>query len=341
VLNSRVSGDVVWMSDQLKPGGFFEKDDLLLKIEQIDYELAIKSASAELAEAQFIFQEEQAQSKQAELNWTRMGRSEAPGALVLRKPQLAKASAMVESARASLLRAELDLKRTLIKAPYAGRVLEQYVDFGQFVSSNTELVKVFAIDRVEVRLPLSERQREQLVLPSFYRGDPIDKQQSIFPIRIQARIGGQRHEWTGVLNRVEGSVSLDTRQQYIVAVIEDPFERNNIGRPPLEIGQYIEAELLGKSNKDVFVIPRSAVHGENLVMLIDKDNRIQRRTITPLAEQDNVVIVREGLARGDRLCISYIPFGANNTLVNVASNSIRQEVHKGKSKKIIPAGNHK
>jgi len=57
-LAARVSGEVIWVSEELKPGGFFEKGDLLLKIEPIDYELAIKSAEADLAEARLRLKHE-------------------------------------------------------------------------------------------------------------------------------------------------------------------------------------------------------------------------------------------------------------------------------------------
>jgi len=319
-LASRVSGEVIWVSEELKPGGFFEKGDLLLTIEPIDYELAIKSAEADLAEARFIYQEEKAQSTQALLNWKRLGRTEQANDLVLRKPQLAKARAVVDSGKAKLQRAKLDLKRTKIKAPYAGRVLEQYVDIGQFLSSGTALVKLFAIDRVEVRLPLSEKQREQLNLPSFYRGESIKKIQHQFPIMVNAKIAGVNYQWPAFFSRVEGAMNRETRQQYIVAEINDPYKRNESGRPPLEIGQFVQAQLKGRLNKGLFLIPRSAVHNDNQVMLIDKDKRIQRQTVSVLAEEAGFVIIDDGLNVGDRLCTSYVPFLANNTVVRLSSD---------------------
>ncbi len=318
-LASRVSGEVAWVSDELRPGGFFEKGDRLIKVEPIDYELAIKSAEAELAEARFVHQEEKAQSAQALLNWKRLGRREKPGELVLRKPQLAKARAVVDSAIAKLQRAKLDLKRTEIKAPYAGRVLEQYVDVGQFVLSGTNLVKLFAIDRVEVRLPLSEKQREQLDLPSFYRGESLKEIKKSFPIIIKAKIGGITHQWQAKLSRIEGTMSRDTRQQYIVAEVEDPYQQNKLSRPPLEIGQFVEAQLRGRKNEGLFVIPRSAVQGENKVMIVDEKNRLQRRTVTILGEEGNSVVISHGLKGGDKLCTSYVPFAANNTVVRLVS----------------------
>jgi RND family efflux transporter MFP subunit len=318
-LTSRVSGEVMWVSDELRPGGFFEKGDRLLKIEAIDYELAIKSAEAELAEARFIHQEEKAQSAQASLNWKRLGRKEVASELVLRKPQLAKAKAVVDSAKATLQRAKLDLKRTVIRAPYAGRIVAQYVDVGQFVSSGKELLQLFAIDRVEVRLPLSEKQREQLDLPSFYRGESLKVNKKSLPIMISARIGGVTHQWQARFSRVEGVMSRETRQQYIVAEIENPYQRNEQGRPPLEVGQYVQAQLKGRENIGFFIIPRSAVQGENEVMVVDSQNRVQRRTIELVGEEGSSVVVRKGLSEGDRLCTSYIPFVANNTVVRLAS----------------------
>jgi len=338
-LVSRVSGEVVWVSEELKPGGFFEKGDLLLKIETIDYELAIKSAEAELAEARFIYQEEKAQSTQALLNWKRLGRTEQANDLVLRKPQLAKAMAVVDSGKAKLQRAKLDLKRTQIKAPYAGRILEQYVDIGQFLSSGTDLLKLFAIDRVEVRLPLSEKQREQLNLPSFYRGESMKKARRQLPMTVSAKIAGVNYQWPAYFSRVEGAMNRETRQQYIVAEINDPYQLNELGRPPLEIGQFVKAELKGRLNKGLFLIPRSAVHSDNQVMLIDKEKRIQRQTVSVLAEEAGFVIIDEGLKVGDRLCTSYVPFLANNTVVNLSSDKKGKRLTRTNTSKASSAKN--
>ena len=339
-LASRVSGEVTWVSEELKPGGFFEKGDLLLKIEPIDYELAIKSAEAELAEARFIYKEEDAQSAQALLNWKRLSRTEQPNDLVLRKPQLARAKAVVDSGIAKLKRAKLDLKRTQIKAPYAGRVLEQYVDIGQFLSSGTSLVKLFAIDRVEVRLPLSEKQREQLNLPSFYRGESIKKTHHKLPIKVSAKIGGINYQWPAYFSRVEGAMDRETRQQYIVAEINDPYKRNESGRPPLEIGQFVKAELKGRLNEGLFLIPRSAVHSDNQVMLIDKEQRIHRQTVSVLSEESGFAIIDDGLSAGERLCTSYVPFLANGTIVKLASDRVEKR-QSTKSERTAPTDKKK
>jgi len=317
-LSTRVSGEVTWVSDALKPGGFFEKGDVLIKIDAIDYELAIKSAEAELAEAQYIYQEEKAQSIQAKLNWKRLERKEEPNDLVLRKPQMAKAKAVVNAANARLKRAALDLKRTKIVAPYTGRVQEQYVDIGQYVSTGKDLVKVFAIDKVEVRLPLTDGQREQVMLPVYYHGDSPKTDDNVSAVIIEATVGGDMHEWEGQLVRIEGVMSRETRQQYIVVNIDKPYERSLQGRPPLEIGQLVKARVKGRVNESVFIIPRAALHAENMVMLVDDNNMIQRREVKPIAFEGDKAIIRDGLVNGERLSVLYLPFITNNTQVKLA-----------------------
>jgi len=339
-LTSRISGEVMWVSNEFRSGGFFEKGDVLLKVDPVDYQLAIKSAEAQLAEARFEYQEEQAQSAQARLNWKRLGRTEKPTDLVLRKPQLAKAKAVVDSAKAVLQRAQLDLKRTVIKAPYASRILEQYVDVGQFVAANKDLVKLFAIDQVEVRLPLSEKQREQLSLPSVYRGESLGDSDNTLPIAVKAAMGGKIHRWPALFSRVEGAINRDTRQQYIVAGIANPFQKTVEGRPPLEVGQFVEAELRGRKNNGVFIIPSSSLNGEGELMIIDEDNKLQRRSVEMLAEEGTNTVITAGLSAGERICISYIPFSANGTKVRLVGETPQHVKGQGKgSPRSDKAGN--
>lgn len=325
----RVSGEVVNVSPNFRPGGFFEKGDILLSIDGTDYKLDIKSAEATLAEASFDFEEEKAQADQAANNWKRLGRTEEPSDLVLHKPQLARAKAKADSARAQLQKAKLDLQRTTIKAPYAGRILEQFVDIGQYVSPSNDLAKVFAIDYVEIRLPITEKQRGMIDLPRPYRGESS----SIYKgpkATVQANIGGKSYIWEGQVVRTEGSVDRATRQVYIIVQIDDPYKRHSDNRPPLEIGQFVKAEIHGQVFESVYAVPRTAVQGNDTIMVVDKDSRLQRKKIEVLWETQDNLMVQDGLAEGEQLCITYVPFAANNAKVKVAT--VLPENEKQKSK---------
>ena len=130
------------MSDNFREGGFFDKGDVLLEIDPADYETALTVAQANLAQARVRLAEEEAQSRQAELDWQRLGGDERPTELVLRVPQLALARANVAAAEARVREAERDLERTRISAPYDGRVLAKHVDVGQVVGPGTMLATV-------------------------------------------------------------------------------------------------------------------------------------------------------------------------------------------------------
>ena len=318
-LSSRVSGDIIKVSPHFRPGGFFEKGDILLKLDPIDYRLDIKSAQATLAEASYQFEEEKAKAEQASDNWKRLEWIEKPSDLVLHKPQLARAKASVDSARAQLKKAVLKLQRTKIKAPYAGRILEQFVDIGQYVSLGNPLVKVFAIDYVEIRLPITEKQRSMIDLPRPYRGES-NSHYNGSKATIHANMGGQEYTWKGQVVRTEGSVDRSTRQVFVIVQVDDPYKRHDDNRPPLEIGQFVNAEIQGRLLESVYAIPRTAVQGNNTIMVVDKEGRLQRKTIDIIWETDDSLLVKNGLAEGEQLCVTYVPFAANGEKVNVASN---------------------
>ncbi|MCK5888626.1 MAG: efflux RND transporter periplasmic adaptor subunit, partial [Methylococcales bacterium] len=223
-----------------------------------------------------------------------------------------------DSAQAQLQKARLNLQRTEIKAPYAGRILEQFADMGQYVSPGNQLVKVFAIDYVEIRLPMTEKQRGMVDLPRPYRGESGSHYNGP-QATIQASIGGKAYEWTGQVVRTEGSIDRATRQVFVIVQVDDPYKRHSDNRPPLEIGQFVKAEIQGQQLESVYAIPRTAVQGNDTIMVVDKDRLLQRKKIDVVWETQDSLLVKHGLAEGEQLCVTYVPFAANGVKVNLAS----------------------
>jgi multidrug efflux system membrane fusion protein len=240
---------------------------------------------------------------------------------VLRKPQVTRAEADVAAARAQVMKAERDLERTVIRAPYAGQVLQQSVDMGQFVTPGTQLAKVFAVDYVEIRLPLPEREMRFLRLPEKYRGGAASDSgaEDAVPVRLKATINGKAVSWQGKLIRVEGSLDAETRQIIAVAQVDDPYTRRSDGVPPLKIGQFVEAEIRGEVLSDVYVIPRAAVRAGNEIILISPENRLRRMRVEPLASDEKGIVISANSPKapqeGDVLCITPIPFPADGARV--------------------------
>jgi RND family efflux transporter MFP subunit len=310
-----VSGRVVEVAPSFRNGGFFEEGDVLLRIDARDYENAVTVARSELAQARLRLREEQAQSEQAQRDWERLGGGDEPTDLVLRKPQLASARAAVAAAEARLRQAEIDLERTRIRAPYAGRVLEKQADVGQFVTPGTPLATVYAVDYVEIRLPVTDEQQAFLDLPEAYRDQRANTGEGP-AVTLSARIGRETIEWQGRIIRSEGAIDTQSRQLFVVAQVDDPYGRKD-GRPPLKVGQFVEAVIEGERLDNVYVLPRGAVEGEDEVFVVDAENRLQRRSLDVIWRDTDYVIAAGGLEPGERLSLTPLPFAADGVLVKI------------------------
>ena len=310
VLTSEVAGKVVAISDHFRPGHFVEANEVLAQLDPVNFETALVEAQAALAQAEALLVDEKARVEQAIEGWKALGRQGEPSPLLTRTHQIARAEADVAAARAQVRRAERDLERTQLRAPYAGQVLRQEIDLGQVVGASTDVGELFGIDAVEVRLPLPEREMAHLKLPQSRPGQ--NREEPGAEVRLLAREGSKSSLWTGRLVRVEGMVDSATRQTIAVVRIEQPFAPTQEGQAPLKIGQFVEAEILGVPLEDVLVLPRTAVRAGDEIILITSDSRLHRVNVEPLAgDSRHLVIAAEsanGPKDGDVLCLTPIPF---------------------------------
>lgn len=310
-----VAGVIVKVSPRFHDGGFFEAGELLLMIDPSDYETAMTVAQASLTESLSNLEEEQALAEQALADWKKLGGEGEPNALALRKPQLAKAEAAVASARARLSETERDLKRTTIRAPYAGRILTKQVDIGQYVSPGTLLASIYAVDYAEIRLPLSNRQMSFVDVPERFRGEEGYTSGPGPKVRLTAKVGGRSIAWDGTIVRAEGAIDTRSRQQYVIAQVDNPYARRGPNQPPLKVGMFVQAKITGTELNGVYVIPRSALRPNDEILTVDKDNRLQRKQVEIDWRDEDNVVVSKGVHPGMVLCLTSLPFAAENALV--------------------------
>ncbi len=313
ILIPEVAGRVIEVSPEFREGGFFEAGDVLLRIEPRDYELALATAEAQVAEARAALEQELALAEVVKNDWKQLGK-QAPD-LGLRKPQIAAAEAALLSAKAQLERARVDLERTEIRAPYAGRVLEQDADVGQFVSVGTVLARIYAVDYAEIRLPLSNRQLEFIDLPERFRDDASPRRPVGPPAVVEAEIGRTTYQWQGRLVRVEGAIDTRSRELFVVAQVDDPYARGPAGRPPLRIGQFVTAKIRGRSLDKVFVLPRAALREGDELLIVDKDSKLERRNVTVVWSDADRVVVSDGLEDGEIVTLTSLSIAAGGTPV--------------------------
>lgn len=312
-LVAQASGQIMLVSDQFREGGFFEKGDVLLKLDDRDHRAEVKAAQANLLTAQQALQEEQARGRQALVDWQRLGNGEQASNLVLREPQLAATKAQVLSAQAQLEKAELDLERTKIVAPYAGRVLSRTVDLGQVVTNNTELATIYAIDSVEIRLPIKNKDLPFINLPEQFRDGVTNKVGS--DVEFSSDLVGVQ-KWQGQVIRTEGAIDETAQQLYVVAQIDDPYKATTQNQYPIKIGQYIKAKISAKLVEDVLVIPNSVIYQGTYVYIVE-DGVLQRKNIKLAWQNANQAIVAEGLAINDKLVLTPLGQVSSGTRVKI------------------------
>lgn len=313
-LSAQVSGQVITISDDFREGGFFDKGDTLIQLDDRDHRAQVQQAQANLMSAKQALQEEQARVEQAETDWQRLGNGEQANDLVLRKPQLAAAQAAVLSAQAQLDKANLDLERTKIKAPFAGRVLEQMVDVGEVVSANTELGEVYASDVVEVRLPIKNSDLPLIKLPVRYVGQ---KQQMGAKVSFHSTVFGEQN-FEGRLVRTEGAIDSNAQQLYVVGQINEPFVANS-NQMPIKIGQYINADIEAEPLNDAIVIPNSAIYQGTYVYTV-VDGNLLRKNIKLKWQNTEQSVVSSGLNEGELLVLTPLGQVSSGTPVSVLNS---------------------
>ena len=294
-LIAEVSGRVVELSQSLVTGGFFKEDDVLLRIDPLDYEIALEQASAqvqravsELATARKNFERQRNLSK-------RQSTSESLEDDARNRLQIAEAAQ--REAKARLASAERELERTVVRAPYDGRVRTEQVDLGQFLNRGSRLARLYAIDAAEVRLPIKDDELAFLNI-SLRDGSAWEKRPSV---SLSAEFAGAVHRWTGEIVRTEGELDPKTRMIQLVASVAEPYR---VDTTPLPVGLFVDAVITGGVQPNIVRLPRVAMVSPSEVYIVDSSERLVRRRVTVLRSQGDFVYINEGLLKGDRVCLS-------------------------------------
>lgn len=329
ILLPQVSGQIISIGENFQAGEFFEKGDVLIELDDRDLLSEVKISQANLYSAKQALSEEEARVEQAKQDWLRLGNSDTAPDLVLRKPQLLAAQAKVLSAQASLEKAELAVERSKIVAPYTGRVLSKNVDIGQVISPNTQLAEIYAVDYVEIRLPLKNKDLRYMVLPEnqrFKKATP-DEQPAV---TIYSDLS-QRDTWFGKVVRTEGAFDQNSQQLFVVAQIDDPYGDNNTQSLPLKIGQYVSAKINGRVLDDVITVANKAIYQGSYVYIVN-DGVLERKEIQIEWQNEDIAIIKSGLKVDELLVITPLGQVTSGTPVAISNYDGQKQTVRKKAK---------
>ena len=302
---AQVGGSITWRAPDLETGRLFEAGARLLEIDPADYELAALSARARVdqAQAQLALTEAEAELAIADFESAGMGE---PNALVRREPQLAAARAELELARAALAKAELDLVRTGVDAPFRARVVERLVEVGESVVPGAPLVALEGTDDLEVRLPLS-LEEARLVEQGEARVELV-------------RAGHEdANSFPAELVRSEERVDQASRMLAVVARVDAGEGANGTGPP--RVGEFVTARIAGTPREGLFVLPRAALRPGPTVWVVDEDDRLTRRAVGVWRTQEDEVWIDAGLTSGERVVTSTLEVAVEGMRLRVAADS--------------------
>ena len=295
-LRPRISGEVLSMAAEFVPGGEVAAGDEMLRLDSADYRIALEQRQGELQQALAALEIEHGRQQIAIRDYRQLNKDLEPEnrALVLREPQLKSAEAVVRAARAAVERAQLDLDRTTVKAPFHAQVLSREVNLGSQVSSGDALARLVGVDTywVETTLPL-DRLRWLTFAEEDSDGSPVSvRHRTAWP-------DGTARE--GYLYRLVGELEGDTRMARVIVAVDDPLGREGGAEAPaLLIGSFVECRIHGRPIENVVRIPRSLVRKDDTVWL-KRDGKLVIQPVDIVFQDAAHAFVGKGLSAGDQV----------------------------------------
>lgn len=263
----QVAGLVINVSPNFRPGASVAKGDVLFAIEPSDYELAIERTLADIEVARSELTRLEAESAAERQVWGRSYPGREIPALIVRTPQIAAAKARIHSGEAARKAAELNLRRTVVRAPFDARVLETRLDAGQVVSSNAAVGSIFSTASLEIAVPVSADE-----------------------LRRIGRVEGRSVTITsnaglptfGVVVRKAASVDERTRLGTLFVASEDSRA--------LMLGEFVAVEIEGAATDSAYRLPAAALTSRDQLWVVDDSQLVARRVEVLGRDADAVVV---------------------------------------------------
>lgn len=302
-LTPQVSGQVVEVSPNLASGGVFEAREVLFRIDPADYQTSVDQARADVSSAEANLQVELAEAEIAKREWELVYPGEEIPDLVAREPQIAQARASLESATARLTTSELSLERVAFALPFSGRILETSVELGQRLTANQTYGQVYALESIEISVPLDAEIIDVM--------DPIVGRRGM--VTTSGRFTSRAHP--AVVRRVEAELDEGSRLGQVVMGFEDAVN--------IIPGTFVTVEITGPTVDDAFVVPEQAMPEVRTCWVV-KDGRLQRRTLDFLGLTKDGDLVVVPFDSGDGIVVSPLVDPVESTPVRIARRGTAQ-----------------
>lgn len=304
-IRPQVSGYII--SQNYKEGSFIRRGQVLFEVDPRPFQATLDRTKGDLAQAEALL----AKSAIDVERDTPLAEKKAVAKEKLDTEIQAKraAEAAVESCKAAVERAQLDLGWTKVTSLVNGIAGIAQVQIGNLVGPNSLLTSVSQVDPIKVYFPVSE----QLYLQAKHMsssGQTIDLFDSSPELILS---DGTVYPRKGKVLLTDRQVDTNTGTIRLVAAFPNP---GNILRP----GQYGRVQIQTSIKKDALLVPQTAVtqlQGGYQIALVGSDNKVSIRAVRAGEKIGQMWVIEEGLKPGEQVVVQGQDKVREGTLVDV------------------------
>jgi len=295
-VRARVRGYL--LEQRFQDGQRVSEGDVLFRIDPSSYRVMLAEAKGDLAAAR-------AEAKRTQLEFERaqeLALDDVVSASVLdaRRAERDAAQARLESAKASVRGAELDLSYCTVTAPLSGRIGRRLVDVGNLVGASGEdtvLAHIVQIDPINIYFAPTERERLE-VLRGAREGRIPSQREGNVPVAIELG-DGTRYPQRGVVDFVDPTIDPRRGTVTVRAVVPNPDD-------VLKPGEFVRIFAIFPDLTDAVLVPQRAIleeQGGSYVLVVGDDGGVEQRGVEIGGVHDEMQRVVSGLAPGERVVV--------------------------------------
>jgi len=310
LVNANVKAQVTGylLEQNYQEGSFVQKGQLLFQIDPRPFQAVLDQAEGQLAQAKAQLANAEAVQLRNQLDvdrYTPLAKEQAASQQDLdnaiqnnlaAKATVATAKAQIQSAQAAVETARLNLGFTRLVAPITGIAGIAQLQVGALVdTSSAPVTTVSTVDPIKVYFTVSES--EYL---DFNRRFPTESGRAAELKRLPLDLvlaDGTTYPRQGTVDYADRAVNQGTGAILIAGLFPNP---GNILRP----GGYGKVRAATRTESGALVIPQRAVtelQGSYQVAVVDSDNKVSIRTVTPGDRTGSDWIIAKGLKAGERV----------------------------------------
>lgn len=195
-----------------------------------------------------------------------------------------KAKFEIQTAEAEKNAAQVDLDRSVIRAPFTGVITARFIEKGQNINPQTQLFTLLDAEPLQAKIYLPEKE-----IYGIQHGQPIN-----LALNAQKNV-----TFTGQIKQINPAV--DSKTGTVKVTIE-------IASVPAAVrpGSFVDVKLVTQRHDNALLVPKKALveeAGERFVFVIQKDTAVRKNVTIGFLDDEHAEVL-SGVRNGDAVVIA-------------------------------------